>query len=99
MPMPRQPRVTNPETRNLSPHFLFPLPLPAAYTRPHPAEIEATMARGPGSDSDAKPARSGRAPAPGDRRARLGEVLRTAYGDTLAEPVPEVFADLLRRLD
>jgi len=99
MAMPRQPRVTNPKTRNLSPHFLFPLPLPAAYTRPHPAEIEATMARGPRSDSDTKPARDGRHASPDDTRARVGKVLRKAYDDTLAEPVPDVFADLLRQLD
>lgn len=99
MPMPRQPRVTNPKTRNLSPHFLFPLPPPAAYTRPHSAEIEAHMARGPRSDSDTTAARDGRHSSPEDARARVGKVLRKAYDDTLAEPVPDIFADLLRRLD
>lgn len=98
MPMPRQPRVTNPETRNLSPHFLFPLPPPAAYTRPHSAEIEANMARGPRSDSDTQAPPGGRLPAPEDTRARVGAVLRKAYDDTVAEPVPDVFADLLRQL-
>lgn len=38
-------------------------------------------------------------PSPEDKRARLGDVLRRAYDDALAEPVPDVFADLLRKLD
>lgn len=56
------------------------------------------MARGPASRGDETPS-----PPSGDgtadtRQSRVGDVLRKAYDDTLAEPVPDIFADLLRKL-
>jgi hypothetical protein len=57
------------------------------------------MARGPAFPDPERPARTGREAAPDDRQSRIGDVLRRAYDDTLAEPVPDVFADLLRKLD
>lgn len=57
------------------------------------------MARGPASPDRERPDRTDREPAPDDRRSRIGDVLRRAYDDALAEPVPDVFADLLRKLD
>ena len=37
---------------------------------------------------------------PDDLRARnVGERLRQAFDDVIAEPLPEIFADLLRQLD
>ena len=35
---------------------------------------------------------------PDDRHTRVGDVLRRAYDDALSEPVPDVFAELLRKL-
>ena len=98
MRMPRQPRATNPETRNRSWHFLFPLPWGGPKSA---ADLyrkgEAEMARGPASNGPSK--RDSREPAPSeDRQSRVGEVLRKAYDDALAEPVPDIFADLLRKL-
>ena len=56
------------------------------------------MARDPASRGDETPS-----PQSGDgvadtRQSRVGNVLRKAYDDTLAEPVPDIFADLLRKL-
>jgi hypothetical protein len=54
------------------------------------------MARGPASDGHDKPPPAG---ATGDdRRTRVGDALRKAYDDALDEPVPDIFADLLRKL-
>ncbi|MFC3713390.1 NepR family anti-sigma factor [Sphingoaurantiacus capsulatus] len=61
------------------------------------------MARGPESDGEKRSGQPSREPsADGGRagkRARVGEVLRRAYDEALAEPVPDAFADLLRKLD
>lgn len=57
------------------------------------------MARSPASPDRERPDRIDREPATDDRRSRIGDVLRRAYDDALAEPVPDVFADLLRKLD
>jgi len=61
------------------------------------------MARGPENDGEKRSGRPTRAPSGDDMRAdkhaRVGDVLRRAYDETLAEPVPDVFADLLRKLD
>jgi hypothetical protein len=57
------------------------------------------MARGPASDPDEVPPPNAAQRAAENRRARVGAVLRKAYDEALAEPVPEAFADLLRRLD
>lgn len=58
------------------------------------------MAQGPGSDREkTSPRGANLHRSPADKRARIGEVLRKAYDDALAEPVPEAFSDLLRRLD
>ena len=57
------------------------------------------MARGPASNGyQRRDPERGEAPAD-DRWARVGIVLRKAYDDALAEPVPDIFTDLLRRLD
>lgn len=40
---------------------------------------------------------SGNKPAD-DRRTQVGDVLRKAYDDALDEPVPDIFAELLRKL-
>jgi hypothetical protein len=56
------------------------------------------MARGPASNGNPKRDPTGEDAAPDDRRARVGNVLRKAYDDALAEPVPDIFADLLRKL-
>lgn len=57
------------------------------------------MARSPASPDRERPDRTDREPTSDDRRSRIGDVLRRAYDDALAEPVPDVFADLLRKLD
>lgn len=57
------------------------------------------MARGRRSDGETHPPRNGVARSTEDTRARIGDVLRRAYEDAVAEPVPDVFAELLRRLD
>ena len=57
------------------------------------------MAQGPASDREKISPRSGSFRSPEDKRARLGEVLRRAYDDALAEPVPDALSDLLQRLD
>jgi len=46
-----------------------------------------------GSDAtrDPKPARS-------DRGSQVGDILRDAYADVLSEPIPDSFAELLRKL-
>ena len=56
------------------------------------------MARGPASNGNEKRDPNGREATPDDRQARVGNVLRKAYDDALAEPVPDIFADLLRKL-
>ena len=56
------------------------------------------MARGPASNGNGKPD-SGEGEPLDDRQSRVGQVLRRAYDDALAEPVPDIFADLLRKLD
>ncbi len=57
------------------------------------------MARGPESDGEEQIRERRRLRFPEEQRARVGEVLRRAYDDALAEPVPAAFADLLRRLE
>ena len=57
------------------------------------------MARGPESDGEEQIRERRRLRSPEGQRARVGEVLRRAYDDALAEPVPAAFADLLRRLE
>jgi Anti-sigma factor NepR len=98
--MSRQPCVTNPATRNLRLHFLFPLPdappKPAADLH---SSTKANMARSPAPPDRERPDRTDREPASEGRRSRIGDVLRRAYDDALAEPVPDAFADLLRKLD
>lgn len=56
------------------------------------------MAQGGAKNGRQSPDASQSEPAGDDRRARVGEVLRKAYDETLEEPVPDVFADLLRKL-
>ena len=98
MRMPRQPRATNPATRNRSWHFLFPLPCGAPKSA---ADVyrkgEAEMARGPASNGHGKRDSREREPAE-ERQSRVGEVLRKAYDDAVAEPVPDALLDLLRKL-
>ncbi len=64
--------------------------------------MKAGMARGPESDGDKRSGSPNRAPSAdgvrADKQARVGDVLRRAYDETLAEPVPDTFADLLRKL-
>ena len=55
------------------------------------------MARGPASSRRSKPETTG-GHQPDDRHTRVGDVLRRAYDDALSEPVPDVFAELLRKL-
>lgn len=50
-----------------------------------------------GQDGDER--RDNRDAKPEDRRARVGQLLRKAYDDALAEEVPDSFADLLRKLE
>ena len=57
------------------------------------------MARSPASPDRERTDRTDREPTTDDRQSRIGDVLRRAYDDALAEPVPDVFADLLRKLD
>lgn len=56
------------------------------------------MARGPASPDRERRDRTDREPVPDERGSRIGDVLRRAYDDALAEPVPDAFADLLRKL-
>lgn len=56
------------------------------------------MARGPASPARQRPDPSDREPVLDDRQSRIGDVLRRAYDDALAEPVPDIFDDLLRKL-
>jgi hypothetical protein len=56
------------------------------------------MARGPASPQRERRVPTDREPASDERQSRIGDVLRRAYDDALAEPVPDIFADLLRKL-
>jgi len=56
------------------------------------------MARGPAPHGHEIPGPKGGETAADDRQTRVGEALRKAYDEALAEPVPDVFADLLRKL-
>jgi Anti-sigma factor NepR len=57
------------------------------------------MARGPASHDGEEPDSIRRKAAPDDdRQSRIGDVLRRAYDDAIAEPVPDIFGDLLRKL-
>lgn len=57
------------------------------------------MARGPGIDGEKRIDKPDRQPSPDDKRARVGQVLRRAYDEAVAEPIPDIFAELLRKLD
>jgi hypothetical protein len=77
---------------------LFPLPYgPPKSAADRLREGEADMARGPAPNGHGRRDSNEREPAE-ERRSRVGEVLRKAYDETLAEPVPDVFDDLLRKL-
>ena len=56
------------------------------------------MARGPASYGHEKPGPTSGEAVPDERQTRVGDALRKAYVDTLAEPVPDIFADILRKL-
>lgn len=56
------------------------------------------MAQGHARNGRQSPDASPSEPAADDRHSRVGDVLRKAYDETLEEPVPDVFADLLRKL-
>lgn len=55
------------------------------------------MARGSGQNSSGR-SRDTDSP-PSDREDRVRNILRNIYDDVLAEPIPESFADLLRKLE
>lgn len=55
------------------------------------------MARSPASNGHGKRDSREREPAE-ERQSRVGEVLRKAYDDAVAEPVPDALLDLLRKL-
>lgn len=57
------------------------------------------MTRGSAVDHETTPPWEESLRSPEEERARFGTILRKAYEDVLIEPVPDVFADLLRRLD
>ena len=56
------------------------------------------MARGPAFSEREQRDSTDCEPTPDDRQSRIGDVLRRAYDDALAEPVPGIFDDLLRKL-
>lgn len=56
------------------------------------------MARGPAPHGHEIPGPKGGETAADDRQTRVGEALRKAYDEALAEPVPDIFSDLLRKL-